>query len=168
MSLISLLVILLFPLWALMVHIIVCRLPLINKLPKQLMVLPVGLITIFMTLIVLINLEGRDISPGCFLFALFSCLGLFLVYFHVFNMSETARRIRLLLELKQHRRLGLERPLNYAPAEGVRIRLGRLVALKQIKKEGDFYSARFSPLLLVALVVKGYEDLFFSAQKRRS
>lgn len=61
-------------------------------------------------------------------------------YFHLFNMSETARRIRILSELYAHQNLTKEEiSSRYTFHEMFEIRLGRLVSLKQIKLRNGRY-----------------------------
>jgi len=61
-------------------------------------------------------------------------------YFHFFNMSETARRIRILYEIYHAGSLSsreLER--HYTPEDMLANRLPRLVALNQLRREGEWY-----------------------------
>lgn len=66
-------------------------------------------------------------------------------YFHVFNMSETARRIRMLIELREHGEMTLGE-LNSIYNSKVMLdkRLERLVSLGQARIEGEtiFLSSR--------------------------
>ncbi len=75
---------------------------------------------------------SRD--PSAAAYALLVALGLGYTYFHFFNMSETARRIRILRTIH---RAGTLAPADlealYRTPDIVRIRLERLVALGQIR-----------------------------------
>lgn len=54
------------------------------------------------------------------------------LYFHIFNMSETARRIRVLIQLDRN-----EAPAHYRPQRMLSQRLERLLALGWVEKNGD-------------------------------
>lgn len=61
-------------------------------------------------------------------------------YFHLFNMSETARRIRILYEIYLSgvmTQAGLE--LSYNPSVMLENRLDRLVAMRQLRRKGNLY-----------------------------
>jgi len=75
-------------------------------------------------------------------------------YFHFFNMSETARRIRILYEIHSAGSLAprqLEQLYRYTDITGARLK--RLLALKQVKKEGDMYMLDGKLLFFVAVLV---------------
>lgn len=82
------------------------------------------------------------------------------VYFHIFNMSETARRIRILVELKK---AGVLRKGDifeqYDPSDIVNVRLDRLLNLKQITIEGGFYKINNRFLLIVAKMYNVWQHL---------
>ena len=75
-------------------------------------------------------------------------------YFHFFNMSETARRVRILYEINRAGSLNYKdiREL-YSTPDIVGVRIQRLIQMKQLKKESDgrysldgrllYYTARF-------------------------
>jgi hypothetical protein len=64
-------------------------------------------------------------------------------YFHFFNMSETARRIRILCVIETAGSVSPgELTALYKTTDVVTIRLGRLVALHQLHEEGGYYSVR--------------------------
>ena len=75
-------------------------------------------------------------------------------YFHVFNMSETSRRVRMLaaIALRNLRDVNSISEI-YDEDQMIRVRLGRLIALGQIQeKKGLYYPrGRFFPLLAFAL-----------------
>jgi hypothetical protein len=72
--------------------------------------------------------------------ALVYCL-LSISYFHFFNMSETARRIRILCELERAGSLSTrDMTALYKTTDIIRFRLDRLVAMRQLKCEAGWYS----------------------------
>jgi hypothetical protein len=80
------------------------------------------------------------------------------VYFHIFNMSETARRIRVLVAALLGRA-----PLSTEPAK-IGVRLERLVALGEIRREGETYRSRNGLLTHVASALVAYEKLIFPSR----
>lgn len=81
-------------------------------------------------------------------------------YFHFFNMSETARRIRLLTELKQRKSISPE-----SIAEGykgdamISKRLDRLVSLGQIRLDDGKYHLSGRTLWVGAVLVRIWRTL---------
>lgn len=64
--------------------------------------------------------------------------GLAYAYFHVFNMSETARRIRILLHVLAHGGVNADNlRSDYTPGDMVVVRLGRLEQMHQIARGSD-------------------------------
>jgi len=75
-------------------------------------------------------------------------------YFHVFNISETARRIKILTEIKKNGALSQEELTKYYESDFmVKIRLQRLTELNQIKKIGEKYFIKGRILLFGAIMV---------------
>lgn len=75
------------------------------------------------------------------------------VYFHIFNMSETARRVHILIALKRAGRMEKQNILEqYTSKDIVDIRLSRLLSLKQLKIEGSTYKINRSFLLIAAKI----------------
>ncbi len=61
-------------------------------------------------------------------------------YFHIFNMSETARRIRILYEIYKNGKISRERLRSiYGPDEMLRIRLARLQETGQVRLVNGCY-----------------------------
>ena len=59
-------------------------------------------------------------------------------YFHMFNMSETARRIRILFCLEENREVEEDLVVsNYSPASMLRNRLDRLIQFGEISRTHD-------------------------------
>jgi hypothetical protein len=75
-------------------------------------------------------------------------------YFHIFNMSETARRIRILYDVHRAGSLDVEAACwSYDKQSLLRVRIERLVSLRQIEREGACYKLRGRVLLYAARVV---------------
>lgn len=62
-------------------------------------------------------------------------------YFHIFNMSETARRIRILHEIKANEQLRItEVEAIYNAKDMFDVRVERLISMRQLKKyEGKYF-----------------------------
>ncbi len=77
---------------------------------------------------------------GIFYFiAVYSCIAY--AYFHVFNMSETARRVRILHEIDKAGALSAEHIIAvYGTTDILSVRLERLISLGEMKKvDGRYY-----------------------------
>jgi hypothetical protein len=88
----------------------------------------------------------------------FACVAY--AYFHVFNMSETARRIRILLEVDQ--RGGIEAAelhRAYSEAEVIDKRLKRMVEMGSLERHGDRYVIRGRVLYFAARVLDVWRGL---------
>ncbi|MFA7254789.1 MAG: hypothetical protein WC133_01655 [Candidatus Omnitrophota bacterium] len=75
-------------------------------------------------------------------------------YFHIFNMSETARRIKILSDLLIAE--SLDQPAvkpQLAATEQISLRLERLLALGQVRKSGDRYFLRNRCLWFAAVIL---------------
>ena len=77
-------------------------------------------------------------------------------YFHFFNLSETARRIRLLIEVYLGVESGKEQ---YQPELMVKNRINRLVALGQLEEVQGRYRIKGRLLLKAALLLEFYKRL---------
>src|SRR3989338_5221655 len=101
--------------------------------------------------------EQRDYKETCWMLAFIGIIfnGFGYAYFHFFNMSETSRRIRLLIMIRQGRTTDQEIAGDYSPEEMIHFRLRRLEEMRQIIKGDDGryrVSGRF--FLGVALVIQ--------------
>lgn len=98
---------------------------------------------------------GETVPMALFFLVVYN--GAAFAYFQVLNMSETARRIRMLVEIwhsggemAQERLMG-----TYTPETMVRARLDRLVCWGQISKDEDgFYRVKGKFLLIAAYWVE--------------
>ena len=81
-------------------------------------------------------------------------------YFHFYNMSETARRIRVLILVKQGKLAALkDLSSGYTPEAQVAERLERLSHMGQIKEENGRYRIQGKLLLNAALLIEFYKRL---------
>jgi hypothetical protein len=81
--------------------------------------------------------EGRDALETAYMlvFAFLVFNGVAYAYFHFFNMSETARRIRMLLQIRHAGADGLrvqDLERAYSPRDMIEARLDRLVKMRQL------------------------------------
>lgn len=82
-------------------------------------------------------------------------------YFHVFNMGETSRRIRMLTAIALQNLQSIEELENiYNENQMIKRRLDRLVALGQIKEIRNMYYPRGYLFVLSAKVLYGLSCLF--------
>jgi hypothetical protein len=143
MSVPTLVLLLAHPLLALITHAVLSRLPFTRALPRQPVALLAGIIP------AAANASG--------IFTLVCGLLSAHVYFHLFNMSETARRIHLLTELRS--RGEIDR--NYQPERMLALRLNRLLELGLLERRGENLIARPSLLAWAARVLARYERILF-------
>jgi len=86
--------------------------------------------------------ELRDAAQTMYMlvFAFLVFNGIAYAYFHIFNMSETARRIRMLLQIRRAGPTGLrvrELEHQYSQQDMIEARLDRLVLMKQLSLGSD-------------------------------
>lgn len=151
---------LLTPLWAFLLHILLSRSR--PGVPRQKLALFCCVLAVTfttMSALVLDWISGADGRSS--LFVAFVSAGLAHVYFHFFNMSETARRIRLIVDLARGR----------VPAEGaydnrlmVEARLSRLAELRQIRETNGKLHSIPGVFIWICRVVRGYEKLLFPSR----
>lgn len=104
-----------------------------------------------------------------FLFGFIFSNGISYGYFHFFNMSETARRVRILLQIYSQKRLNVAELKDiYSPGDMVSFRIQRLLASGQIVHGADNryrISSRF--LLRVAFVIEWVRKLLGFADREK-
>ncbi len=88
------------------------------------------------------RLEARDAAQTMYMlvFAFLVFNGIAYAYFHFFNMSETARRIRMLLQIRRAGPAGLrvqELERQYSQKDMIETRLDRLVRMNQLSLAPD-------------------------------
>lgn len=107
-----------------------------QKLTMHSMALGYGVFFGFMAL--LPSTDTRGLEFYLYLFLLYSFAAY--TYFHVFNMSETSRRIRMLRKIGTTPNADLNSLKDLYNAEDmVNVRLDRLVALGQIRRSDSIY-----------------------------
>ena len=91
-------------------------------------------------------------------------------YFHLYNMSETARRIRILYELRVNGQMSREAiDARYPPESQLHVRLERLLGMGQLEQAGGRYKVKSRLLWLSAMIILGWgEFIGFDHLKRRS
>lgn len=86
-------------------------------------------------------------------------------YFHLFNMSETARRVRILMESSRRDVTREDRITDsYTGDKQIEIRIERLLALKELYKKGDRYVTGRGILVLPARVVARLHCFIFPGE----
>lgn len=161
----SLLFLLALPLWIFLAIALAFRLPFLASLPRQLcFCLVAATVTLGVCAGVIIAESPGVFRPWHAPFFVLAC-GAFAAHvsFHVFNMSETARRIRILLSIRDGQALRSES--GYSPSEMVRVRLKRLVELRQVETTGGIWKARTGILLAAALFLERMEWILFPERK---
>lgn len=145
---ILLLLLILSPVITYLIHILLVKLA--RGKPPQLTAVLSGIIgnipILFISLMLVERITGL-------IYSLIVYNSLAYVYFHIFNMSETARRIHLLVDLKRNGKLKKEDILKrYSPEDIVDIRLSRLLSLRQLRLEDNLYKIDRSFLLIAARI----------------
>jgi len=94
-------------------------------------------------IIFIFYLLNKSFSAVTYAFFVYNSLGY--AYFHFFNMSETARRIKILLEIRKNKILKIENLTNdYQSDFMIKTRLQRLIELKNILLKAKFYFLQLS------------------------
>ena len=97
-------------------------------------------------------LDSKPLARAFYFLIVYNALGY--SYFHLFNMSETARRVRILCEIDESGGLNsTELAGRYGAGDMIAVRLERLVAIGQLLRQGDRYVSKNSWLYYSALVV---------------
>ncbi len=81
-------------------------------------------------------------------------------YFHFFNLSETARRLHILIELRAGDEIAREEiERRYSPGDMLKIRLERLVSSGQLRLEDGRYFLRSRILWAAARALDGWRNV---------
>jgi len=156
MSVESLLILLGLPALALILHAIGSRLALFQNLALQ---LTTGIYCAIGLVVVVSMIFFRE-GTSAGLFAIVIGVQLAHLYFQLFNLSETARRIKILTSLK-----GTSQPLSkhqgYSPESMLKIRLDRLVELGSVGFKNGIYHRKLGILTIIGLVFRAHERLLF-------
>lgn len=95
---------------------------------------------------------NRSFFAVVYAFLVYNSLGY--AYFHFFNMSETARRIKILLEIKKNKALIIENLVqNYQSDFMIKTRLQRLIELNQIELMNGKYFIKGKILLFATIMI---------------
>lgn len=156
------LLILLSPIWAAIFHATLSRVSPFRKAPPQRNAILSCALTCFLFTLSSAWLEWDFAITGLSAFTLCFTLLLCHLYFHVFNMSETARRIRILLEVHD----GKTPTASLAGLNSqIQIRVQRLVALKQMENKGELFFVKKRILYFAAIIVLWKELVLFPHRK---
>ncbi len=144
------------------VHLFLARL--CRRTSRQLVAVEAAVIGAVPVAIASWRLALRLLRPGEVTPAVFYCIIVYgclaNAYFHFFNMSETARRIRILYEVYREGALSPAAFESLYRTTGIiEIRLRRLVEMKQLKEEGGQYVVHGRSLLAAARIVVAWRRL---------
>lgn len=111
------------------------------------------------------EIRGQLETIYMLIFVLLVFNGLAYAYFHFFNMSETARRIRMLIQIHRAGPAGLrvtELEREYSPQDMIDARLERLVKMDQLSLDSDnHYRVRGKLLLCAGRIMAGWRYLIW-------
>ena len=151
------------PLILLAVHIVVSRLmkgvspQIAVSLSMLLTYIPVGAV-LWVSALRHFNAENGLGAAIFYSFIVYS--GIAYSYFHLFNMSETARRIRIFYEIHKAGSLTAAEILSiYGTNDIISVRLERLMAVNQLARKQDLYVMEGRTLYYVALMVRAWGTL---------
>jgi len=106
------------------------------------------------------TMPHQVLRSGIYLFSIY--ISFSYIYLHVFNLSETGRRIRILLEIYKKGPLErVELVKSYTCRDMMSNRLKRLVALEGLRLVKDRYVAGNKIFLLTARVIFGFRRVLF-------
>lgn len=156
------LILLTSPLLMLLVQMLLGRL-LPKDVPRQFVALLCVAVAGGMVLVAIARLSvlhGRGpagiLWPYCVI--VYACLGY--SYFHAFNMSETARRIRILYEILKAGSIEVRiLDSRYGPQEMLDIRISRLIETGQIRQQGQRLVIRGRLLYVAARLLNLWHSL---------
>lgn len=160
-SLAALLVILaVSPLWILVTHMVLARL--FRRTAPQVVAIGAALAGVLPTALLVGTLAFAGLSaflrvPVAVTYAavVYACIAY--SYFHLFNMSETARRIRILRELHAAGSLTAEEISRlYSGASVLEARFDRLVATRQLQMQAGRFVGAGRPLYIAACLVRAW------------
>lgn len=111
------------------------------------------------------EIRGTSETMYMLIFVLLVFNGMAYAYFHFFNMSETARRIRMLIQIHQAGPAGLrvtDLEREYSPQDMIEARLERLVKMGQLSLDSDnHYRVRGKLLLCAGRIMAGWRYLIW-------
>ena len=159
------------PLFTLLLHMVLARLlhrRFANQVIAGLAIL-LGFIPVMGIMGGVLYLKNQTFNASVFVFLytfiVYLCIGY--SYFHIFNMSETARRIRILYETYSSKKLSRdELKIKYGREDMVKVRLERLVDTGQLRYMHDRYYLRGYVLYRVSRMINVWRSILgFAAEK---
>lgn len=162
MTIRSILLFCLLPLWTLALHSVFSRLAGKNK-DRLRFAIMCGVATTALSITFILWVEAPRNILSFLAFCLFNGIFLTQIYFQFFLMGETARRIRILTDLVTLGTAPLVSP--YTPRYAIRLRVDRLRHLKQIYETNGVFKARTTPLVLIAKLFKKYQQILFPVSR---
>lgn len=165
MSNFSLVFLLLTPLWTFLIHAASNRTSWGAPLARQKLTLLCCLLTVVLVTMIAGMVDFVSVQAGGQQLSFVAMVALLLshVYFHLFNMSETARRIRIVLEVAEGRGV---REAGYDNLSMVRVRLERLKELGQIEARGAKLRVRKTWFTYVCRIIRWHEKVLFPQRFR--
>lgn len=157
----SLLIFCLIPVWTLVLHSVLSR-QFGKYFPRSRFAIMSGVMATASVIGSILYLEPPKHYWGILFFGLFNGMYLTQIYFQCFLMGETARRIRILINLALKR--GSDTVDEYTPQHIIRIRMKRLTDLGQIRLENGRFKWRLSPLALLSKGLKAFQRIIFPTQ----
>jgi hypothetical protein len=98
------------------------------------------------------------VTPAVYCFIVYTSFAY--VYFHFFNTSETARRVRILYEIYRSGYLTLGDIIGlYKTVDVISLRLERLMAMNQLKAVDGYYELSGRTLYYVALAISLWRSM---------
>jgi hypothetical protein len=114
--------------------------------------IPMAIVLWYGTLSGLIDRPVELIIAAIYALIVYNALGY--SYFHLFNMSETARRVRVLSEINSAGKLTTQEIITiYDMGDMFDVRINRLLSMKQIKQVGNSYVLKGRLLYYTAKIV---------------
>jgi len=155
----TLIILAISPLMLMIFHILFIRIIHLYKLDiSNQLSLVLSMLFLNIPLLLGVYLLNKDLSSLIYAFIIYNSLAY--SYFHFFNLSETARRIKILLEIKHKKHIVIEElTKHYKPDFMVKTRLKRLIDLKQIKKQDNKYILIGKSMLVAAILVHMWRKL---------
>ncbi len=116
---------------------------------------------------VIASCASHLLAPHASLIFLFTIsVGVAHVYFHFFNMSETARRIRILVDLYGEKSQQAEE--KYSTEAMISVRIDRLEKWGALGREAVGYRALPTLILAISIALNYYEKLLFPKRREGS
>ncbi len=127
-------------------------------------ILPVGGVFLAWLLVFPVRSTGAIFWSGFYLFSVYLLAAY--VYFHIFNMSETARRIRILAHGHRAGEVAKDEMIqSYTSEQMISLRVDRLVALEEIARRDGRYIPGRMRLLPAAKLVFFLRRIIFPADQ---